>query len=93
MLPCTWDAAKTDVASRPSQSPKEAAPSTSHSRRNGRMRSTERIAAAPERSAAAAGASGWLVDGDTPGDSPLFWLSMAVPPRAGPTLGSPGATL
>ncbi len=47
VLPCTCEAAKIDVASRPSQSPKEAAPSTSQSRRNGRMRSTARIAAYP----------------------------------------------
>ncbi|RKF27781.1 hypothetical protein D7I43_08800 [Micromonospora globbae] len=40
-----------------------------------------------------AGPSGWLPDGDTPDDSPLFWLSMAVPPRAGPSLGIPGGTL
>jgi hypothetical protein len=45
VLPCTWEAAKTEVASRPSQSPKEAAPSTIQSRRNGWMRSTDRMAA------------------------------------------------
>jgi hypothetical protein len=45
VLPSTWEAAKTDVASRPNQSPKEAAPSTIQSRRNGVIRSTERMAA------------------------------------------------
>ncbi len=86
VLPETWEAANSAVASRPSQSPKEAALSTIHSLRNGRMRSTERMAARPEWSAAVPG-------DDTPGDSPLFWLSMAVPPRAGPGLGIPGGTL
>ncbi|QGN45794.1 hypothetical protein GKC29_02265 [Micromonospora sp. WMMC415] len=37
--------------------------------------------------------SGCAPDGDTPGDSPFCWLSMAVPPRGGPSLGGPGATL
>ncbi|GHJ17947.1 hypothetical protein TPA0908_59420 [Micromonospora sp. AKA38] len=86
MLPETCEAANRAVASRPSQSPKEAALSTIHSRRNGRMRSTERMAANPDRSAA-------VPDDDTPDDSPFFWLSMAVPPRAGPGLGIPGGTL
>ncbi|GIJ08234.1 hypothetical protein Van01_14480 [Micromonospora andamanensis] len=128
VLPSTWAAAKTLVASSPSQSPKEAAPSTIHSLRNGRMRSTERIAPYPVRSGWlpdppdglggpalpgwfgappdrpvvsrpagrvdwSAGPAGWSFDGDTPDDSPLNSLSMAVPPRAGPSLGTPGGTL
>ena len=83
---------RSTVASRPSQSPKEAAPSTSQSRRNGRMRSTERIAAEPDGSALAAGGAP-TVAGATRRRLAVFWLSMAVPPRAGPSLGTPGGTL
>jgi hypothetical protein len=63
-LPLTCDEANRAVASRPIQSPNDAAPSTSHSRRNGRMRSTDRSAAVMERSTGAE----------------LVSVSMAIPP-------------
>ncbi|GGK96640.1 hypothetical protein GCM10012284_33580 [Mangrovihabitans endophyticus] len=49
-LPCTCWEANNAVARVPIQSPNEATLSTSQSRRNGRMRSTDRRAAPPERS-------------------------------------------
>jgi hypothetical protein len=48
--PLTCWLAKIDEASRPSQSPREESPSTSHSRRNGRMRRIALSPAAPDRS-------------------------------------------
>jgi hypothetical protein len=53
-LPLTCCEANRAVASRPSQSPNEATLSTSQSRRKGRIRSTERSAAKPDRSTGAA---------------------------------------
>ncbi|MGC4804782.1 hypothetical protein [Micromonospora sp. DT233] len=58
----------------------------------------ESLGAAADRPGPAPGwpgaaASGRSPGDDAPGDWGLFWLSMAVPPRAGPTLGGSGATL
>ncbi|GFJ90080.1 hypothetical protein Prum_037220 [Phytohabitans rumicis] len=82
--PLTCADANVAVASRPSQSPRDATPVTTHNRRNGRIRRTDRSALKPDRST-------WA-DDELADDVPLrpsapssrgFASMTVVPPPAG----------
>src|SRR5688572_21693776 len=75
--PDTWEDAKSEVASSPSQSPNDAMPSTIHRRRNGRIRSTAFSAPIPDRSTFAWPPPAPVGRRDA---APVPLLSMAAPP-------------